>query len=125
MSNHSSHNSSMLPPPAHMDVGTSKEAMNSSGPEDNSYSDLSMRDIHDQPHYVSDVATAAAAAAAAQYDAFADAASTPMHDNSMSDKGANGKIKRARSTQRITRNRKITSCLQCRERKQKVSKTMR
>lgn len=30
------------------------------------------------------------------------------------------KVKRAKPTQKITRNRKITSCLQCRERKQKV-----
>ncbi|UZJ55104.1 hypothetical protein CBS101457_004424 [Exobasidium rhododendri] len=46
-----------------------------------------------------------------------------MLDHSMqSDRDGNEKIKRARSTQKITRNRKITSCLQCRERKQKCDR---
>lgn len=47
--------------------------------------------------------------------------SSSVHENDMANDSQN-KVKRAKSAQKITRNRKITSCLQCRERKQKCDR---
>lgn len=78
-------------------------------------------------HFKMDEEAAAAAAAiasvnASQYANYAEQVSPMQESSSQNDGETNGKIKRARSMQKITRNRKITSCLQCRERKQKVGR---
>lgn len=80
---------------------------------------------HHHNHFMNEEAAAAAAAAvasvrAAHYADYAQQISPLQEAASLADSEANAKIKRARSAQKITRNRKITSCLQCRERKQKV-----
>ncbi|MCO5598648.1 hypothetical protein L7F22_052745 [Adiantum nelumboides] len=52
--------------------------------------------------------------------------SRPMNSSSVQENDiaidSQNKVKRAKSAQKITRNRKITSCLQCRERKQKCDR---
>lgn len=79
---------------------------------------------HHQNHFMDEETAAAAAAVAsvraAQYAEYTQHISPLQEVASQADSETNGKIKRARSTAKITRNRKITSCLQCRERKQKV-----
>lgn len=76
--------------------------------------------------FLDEEAAAAAAVAsvnASQYGNYTEHVS-PMQESIQGDNESNSKIKRARSMQKITRNRKITSCLQCRERKQKVRKAI-
>lgn len=79
------------------------------------YADMNTN--NSQNHQYMDEA-AAASISAAQYVPY----TSPHSGSNHTDKGTsnNEKVKRAKSMQKITRNRKITSCLQCRERKQKV-----
>lgn len=87
------------------------------------YAEMNMSNTQEH-HYIDEAAAAAAASInAAQYVPY----TSPLNDSSHSDKGTSSseKVKRAKSMQKITRNRKITSCLQCRERKQKVRRAAR
>jgi hypothetical protein len=89
--------------------------------------DFAQLDTGVSHHFKMDEEAAAAAAAiasvnASQYANYAEQVSPMQESSSQNDGETNGKIKRARSMQKITRNRKITSCLQCRERKQKVGR---
>ena len=105
--------------PSHPEAGMARAAMS----DNDGYGDLSGDGAHDH-HYMSEADTAGvgravASASAGSYTAYG-LDNTGLQDPNQMSSTDQEKVKRARSTQRITRNRKITSCLQCRERKQKV-----